>query len=77
MAKITWSASNNSSFLDGSRTAKTMRGAVRDATRYANGELGGEGQITIFEDGYPARTYEAGLLAGTAQWDWKRTDRGI
>jgi len=75
--KITWSAKNNSTYLNGSRSARTMRGAVRDAIRYGNSELMGEGELTIFEDGNPVRVYEAGLLAGTARFGWKRTDRGL
>jgi len=72
-ASITWSAKNNSSYLNGSRTAGTIRGAVRDAKRYANGELQGEGTLTIMVDGYAVRCYEAGLLVGTARGVWKRT----
>jgi hypothetical protein len=72
--KISWTAKNNSSYLRGSRYARTLRGAVRDAKRYANDELYGEGTITIMEDGYPVREYCAGLLANTARFNWKRTD---
>jgi hypothetical protein len=75
--KITWSGKNSSSYLDGSRSAKTVLGAVRAAIRYGNYELYGEGQLTIFADGQPIRVYEAGLLAGTAKGDWIRTDRGL
>ena len=75
MSKITWSAKSNSSYLNGRRDAKTILGAVRDAIHYANGELYGEGEIVIYVDDYPVRTYEAGLLAGTARHGWKRTDR--
>jgi hypothetical protein len=77
MSKITWSGNNNSSFLNGSRSAKTILGAVRAAIRYGNNELYGEGTLTIFDDGQPIRVYEAGLLAGTAKCDWHRTDRGL
>jgi len=72
--KITWTAKNNSSFLNGERSAKTILGAVRAAIKYGNGELCGEGAITIMQDGYPVRYYEAGLLAGTAAGTWIRTD---
>lgn len=76
--QITWTASNNSSFLNGSRKAKTMLGAVRAAIKYANGELMGEGTITITiyedgEDGEVEREYMAGLLAGTPRFKWIRT----
>jgi hypothetical protein len=42
---IYWTAKNNSSFLNGHRSAKTLIGAVRDARRYVDGELYGEGTI--------------------------------
>ena len=71
--KITWTGSNNSTFLNGSEPAQTILGAVRAAIRYGNGELMGEGKLTIMENGNPVRQYEAGLLAGTPRFDWKRT----
>jgi len=77
MSIITWTGSNNSSFLNGERSAKTILGAVRAAIAYGNSELCGEGRLTIIEDGYPVRVYEAGLLANTSRFDWIRTDRGI
>lgn len=77
MDKITWTAKNNSSFLNGERSAHTLRGAIIAAKKYADSELHGEGQITIFVDGSPVRVYEAGLLVGTPRWAWKRTDRGL
>jgi hypothetical protein len=75
--KITWTAKNNSTHINGSRNARTILGAVRAAINYGNGELYGEGQLTIFEDGNPVRVYEAGLLAGTPKGKWVRTDRGL
>ena len=71
--KITWTGSNNSTFLNGSEPAKTILGAVRAAIRYGNGELMGEGKLTIMENGYPVRDYKAGFLAGTPRFCWKRT----
>ncbi len=56
-----WSASNNSSFLNGSRDAKTIAGAVRAARQYVRDELYGEGKATIFEDGYPVRQDERSI----------------
>ncbi len=50
-----WTASNNSSFLNGEREAKTLLGAVRDARAYVNGELGGEGKLTIYDNGCEVR----------------------
>lgn len=71
--KITWSGYNSSSRLDGTRPARTIRGAVRAAIRYGTYELYGEGVLTVYADGDPVRMYEAGLLAGTARHDWRRT----
>lgn len=47
---ITWTASNNSSFLNEERTSKTILAAVRAARSYAREELNGEGKITIYEN---------------------------
>lgn len=48
---IKWTASNNSSFLDGSRSAKTLLSAVRAARRYVTHELYGDGVIQFYDDG--------------------------
>jgi len=61
-SKITWSAENNSSFLNGTRSAKTIRGAVTAARAYVMGELYGEGTLTIFVDGAPVRTDEKSIF---------------
>jgi len=53
--KITWSAKNNSSYLNGSRSASSVRAAIRDGRRYVRDELYGQGTITIYEDGQPVR----------------------
>lgn len=50
---INWTASNNSSFLNGTRTANTLLGAVRAARTYVDSELMGEGVITYYEGNYP------------------------
>lgn len=71
--KITWTGSNNSTFRTGSEPARTVLGAVRAAIKYGNGNLMGEGKLSIMEDGEEIRRYEAGLLAGTPRFDWKRT----
>lgn len=68
--KITWSAKNNSSFLNGSRAAKTIRGAVRAARRYVNDELYGEGSIVIMQDGWPVREDECSIFTGH-KWETK------
>lgn len=47
---ISWNASNNSTFLSGARSARTMRAAVRDAHRYVDGELYGDGNISYYKD---------------------------
>ena len=69
--QITWSAKNNSSFLNGSRPAKTITGAVRAARAYLNSELYGEGKITIYVDGDPVRQDEKSLHTGGV---WKTTE---
>ena len=48
--KIYWTASNNSTFLNGHREAKNMLCAVRDGRRYLRYELYGEGSITFYDD---------------------------
>ncbi len=55
MNNITWSASNNSSFLNGSRNAQSVLAAVRAGRQYLNSELCGEGTITIYQDGVEIR----------------------
>jgi hypothetical protein len=62
--QITWSAKNNSSYLNGSRTAPTILAAVRAARSYVRGELYGEGVITIFVNGYPVREDERSIFTG-------------
>ena len=64
MNKIEWTASNNSSFLVGPRDAKTIRAAVRDARRYVDYELYGDGKITFFEDGEIIRIDEKNMFTG-------------
>jgi len=67
---ITWTASNNSSFLNGEREASSIRAAVRDARRYIRGELYGEGKATIFVDGQPMREDEKSIFTG---YQWRVT----
>jgi len=43
-----WTAKNNSSYLRGTRSAKTLRKAIIDARRYVIGELG-SGAIYYYE----------------------------
>lgn len=64
MSKITWSAKNNSSYLNGSRPAKSVRAAVMAGRKYVRGELYGEGTLTIFEDGQPIREDESSIFTG-------------
>ena len=47
MSTYYWTASNNSSYLNGRRSAKTLRGAVIAGRRYVAEELYGEGRLTI------------------------------
>ena len=62
--KITWTASNNSSFMNGSREASSIAAAVRAARAYIRGELYGEGRATIFADGEPVRDDECSIFTG-------------
>lgn len=72
MSAITWTASNNSSFLDGCREASSLAAAVRAARRYVRYELYGEGKATIFEDGNPVRQDECSIHT---KYRWEtRTD---
>lgn len=64
MSKITWTAKNNSSFLNGEREASSIRAAVIAARAYIRGELYGEGKATIFVDGQPVRQDECSLHTG-------------
>ena len=72
---ITWTAANSSTYLNGSRRARTVLGAVRAAIKYGNGELFGEGKITIMEDGDMIREYCAGIVPyGIPACKWMRMD---
>ena len=66
MKKITWTAKNNSSFLNGRREAKTELGAVRSARKYVENEIGGEGTIYYFKgyDETPFRTDSKTIFTG-------------
>jgi hypothetical protein len=68
-----WTAKNNSSFLNGCRKAKTLRGAVIAARRYVDGELCGEGKICIYDQApvyglEPVRIDEKSIFT---QFCWK------
>jgi len=65
--KITWTAKNNSSYLNGSRTAPTIASAVRAARAYVRGELYGEGKIFIMVDGELVRRDERSIFT-RFQW---------
>ena len=64
MSNITWTAKNNSSFLNGQRKAKTIIGAVRAARAYIEGELYGEGEAIIMIDGQEVRIDEKSIFTG-------------
>lgn len=72
MSKITWTAKNNSSFLNGEREASSVRAAVIAARAYIRGELYGEGKAIIFVDGQPVRQDECSIQTGF-RWE-TRTD---
>lgn len=64
MSTITWTASNNSSYLNGERTASSRLAAIRAARAYIRGELHGEGSATVFEDGEPVAQTERSMFTG-------------
>ena len=69
---ITWSAENNSSYLNGSRSAPSILAAVRAARAYVRGELYGEGVLTVYVDGLPVRQDERSIFTGY-RWSVKET----
>ena len=75
MEKIYWTASNNSTFLTGRRSAKNMLAAVRAARKFLRGELYGEGNISYYDDpdyDMPIRTDEISMFT---RWRWEiKTD---
>lgn len=70
MSNYTWSAKNNSSFLNGFSKASSKLAAVRAAKAYVRGELYGEGCATIFEDGAPIEQHERSIHTGMR---WTKT----
>lgn len=68
MTTYYWTAKNNSNFLNGYRTANTLRGAVRAARAYVEGELYGEGTLEIYtmnpneHNAIPCRTDEKSIF---------------
>lgn len=66
-----WTARDPYSYLNGVVEARTLLGAVRAGRKYVEGELGGEGEIRVWEsiDGGRAwklvRTDEKGILSMT------------
>jgi hypothetical protein len=69
--KVTWTASNNSSYLVGEREASTVLAAVRAARSYIRYELYGEGKATISVNGVPVRADERSIFTG---FRWVVTD---
>jgi hypothetical protein len=65
--RITWTAKNNSSYLNGSRAAPTILAAVRAARAYVRGELYGEGTLIVMVDGEPVRRDERSIFT-CFQW---------
>lgn len=62
MKKVTWTAKNNSSFLNGQRSAQSIQAAVKAARKYIREELYGEGTATIFVDSSPVRQDECSIF---------------
>jgi len=68
---ITWSAKNNSSYLNGSQKAKSVLAAVRAGRAYVRGELYGDGIVTIYKNGNPVRQDERSIFTG---FTWSVSD---
>lgn len=68
--QVTWTAWNNSSFLNGERKAGSVLSAVRDARAYIRGELYGEGKASIYVDGQLVRQDEKSIFTS---FRWKVT----
>lgn len=68
MNTYTWSAKNNSSSLNGERSASSKLSAVRAAKAYVRGELFGEGIITIRENGEDIEWHERSIHTGM-KWE--------
>lgn len=62
--RITWTAKNNSTFINGERGARTLLGASRAAKSWIRNEAYGEGIATIMVDGEPVRTIERSIFTG-------------
>lgn len=66
-----WTACNPYNYLNGVVKARTLLGAVRAGRKYVEGELGGEGEIRIWESIDGGRTWklvrtdEKGILSMT------------
>ena len=62
-----FTASNNSTFMVGRRSAKTLRQATREALTYLRGELMGEGIASIYDsptEDFPLLTFERTIHTG-------------
>jgi hypothetical protein len=70
---ITWSAKNNSTYLNGSRSAPSILAAVRAGRAYVREELYGEGELTIYQNGNPIRQDERSIFTG---YRWKTSKVG-
>ncbi len=70
-----YTASNNSTYMVGRRSAKTLHQATREALEYLRGELMGEGTASIYDseerDAFPILTFERSIHT---QYRMIRTD---
>lgn len=62
--KITWSASGNSSYINGGGSASSVLAAIRAARNYIRNELYGVGVSVIYVDGEPMCRDERSLNTG-------------
>ena len=59
-----YTGSNNSTYMVGRRSAKTLRQATREALTYLRGELMGEGTATVYDsptEEFPTLTFERSI----------------
>ena len=67
---ITWSAKNDSNYLNGYESAKSVRAAILAGRKYVENEIQGSGKLTIYEDGEPIRQDEKSIWTN---FRWKTT----
>ncbi len=75
--QVEWTAKNHSSYLNGRRSAPSLRAAVLAARNYLRNELYGDGRILYFEAGaeLPFRADEQSIFTKGRMVTHKRPTR--